>query len=52
MSTLQCKRQHAWFPDLLLITIYRDVLPGRVWREDFDWRNETYDQFCNRIGWK
>jgi len=52
MSTLQCKRQHAWFLDLLLITIYRDVLPGRVWREDFDWKNETYDEFCNRIGWK
>jgi hypothetical protein len=27
------------------------VSPELVWREDFDWRNETYEDYCRRVGW-
>jgi molybdenum cofactor biosynthesis enzyme MoaA len=31
--------------------INRGVSPELVWRKDFDWRNETYDDYCRRVGW-
>jgi molybdenum cofactor biosynthesis enzyme MoaA len=36
---------------LALKSAYRYINPKTVWRDDFDWRNETYDAFCKRIGW-
>jgi hypothetical protein len=36
---------------VILQAVQRDISPRRVWREDFDWRAETYDEFCRRIGW-
>jgi molybdenum cofactor biosynthesis enzyme MoaA len=35
----------------ILHAVQRHVRPGRVWQDDFDWRNETYDEYCGRIGW-
>jgi GTP 3',8-cyclase len=31
--------------------VNRGISPELVWREDFDWRNETYDDYCRRVGW-
>ncbi|HEV3061284.1 MAG TPA: radical SAM protein [Vicinamibacterales bacterium] len=36
---------------VILQAVQRNISPVRVWREDFDWRAETYDEFCRRIGW-
>jgi MoaA/NifB/PqqE/SkfB family radical SAM enzyme len=27
----------------------RYISPQRVWRSDFDWENETYEEFCQKI---
>ncbi len=35
---------------IALDSVLRYVSPQRVWRTDFDWRNEDYDAFCKRIG--
>jgi len=31
--------------------VNRGISPEVVWRGDFDWRNETYEDYCRRIGW-
>jgi molybdenum cofactor biosynthesis enzyme MoaA len=36
---------------VILQAVQRNVSPMKVWREDFDWRTETYEEFCRRIGW-
>lgn len=36
---------------LVLDGVYRYVSPEVVWKEDFRWREETYDDYCRRIGW-
>lgn len=40
------------YGSLALDSVLRFVSPQRVWRPDFDWRNETYDAFCKRIGFR
>ncbi|NIX78085.1 radical SAM protein [Microvirga terricola] len=30
----------------------RAVSPEFVWTKDFDWRNESLADYCNRIGWR
>jgi hypothetical protein len=35
----------------ILHAVQRHVRPGRVWQDDFDWRHETYAQYCARTGW-
>ena len=35
----------------IMQAVHRYVGPMNVWREDFDWRKESYDEFCERIGW-
>jgi len=35
---------------LIMPAVYLYVDPHQVWREDFDWRNETYDEYCRRTG--
>ncbi len=39
------------YSSLILQAVHRRITPLSVWREDFDWRHETYDDFCRRIGW-
>lgn len=36
---------------ILLPLVHRSVWPGMVWKEDFDWRNETYEAYCRRKKW-
>jgi MoaA/NifB/PqqE/SkfB family radical SAM enzyme len=36
---------------ILLPLVIRSVTPTLVWKEDFDWQNETYEVFCKRSGW-
>ncbi len=31
--------------------VNRGISPEVVWRDDFDWRNETYEDYCRRAGW-
>jgi len=37
---------------LVLEAVRRWITPRCVWRDDFDWRNETYTGYCRRTGWK
>ncbi|MFH0799362.1 MAG: radical SAM protein [Pseudomonadota bacterium] len=32
--------------------VLRYVSPRRFWKDDFDWRNESYKAYCRRIGWR
>lgn len=36
---------------VVLDAVQRIINPDVVWRSDFDWRNESYQAFCKRIGW-
>lgn len=36
---------------LLFNYTYCYISPTSFWHEDFDWRNETYNMYCNRTGW-
>lgn len=31
--------------------VNRGISPELVWRKDFDWRNETYEDYCRRTRW-
>lgn len=39
------------YGSVILDAVHRYISPQRVWREDFNWREETYDEFCRRIQW-
>jgi molybdenum cofactor biosynthesis enzyme MoaA len=39
------------FSSSVLQAVHRRITPLEVWRPDFDWRRETYDEFCKRIHW-
>lgn len=32
--------------------VLRYVSPHRIWKDDFEWRNESYRTYCKRIGWR
>jgi hypothetical protein len=36
---------------VILQAVHRYVGPMKVWREDFDWRKESYNDFCRRTGY-
>ena len=36
----------------LFSTVVRYISPQVVWRSDFDWKGESYDEYCKRIHWK
>lgn len=36
---------------ILLPLVHRHITPAKVWKEEFDWRHETYEQYLSRIGW-
>ncbi len=38
------------YHNLIMPAVYLYVDPNQVWREDFDWRNESYDEYCRRTG--
>ncbi|MBP6822992.1 MAG: radical SAM protein [Acidobacteria bacterium] len=39
------------YGSVILDSVHRYISPQRVWRHDFNWREETYEEFCHRIGW-
>ena len=39
------------YSSMILQAVHRRITPLSVWRDDFDWRTESYDAFCKRIGW-
>lgn len=39
------------YSSMILQAVHRRITPLSVWRDDFDWRHESYDEFCKRIGW-
>jgi MoaA/NifB/PqqE/SkfB family radical SAM enzyme len=39
------------YSGVVLNSVYRLVTPKVVWRDDFHWRDETYDEYCKRLGW-
>jgi hypothetical protein len=43
--------QSTNYDSLVLPAVKRYISPDVVWRSDFDWRQETYNGFCRRIGW-
>ena len=36
---------------LLVSYTYCYISPTDFWHTDFDWRNESYETYCNRTGW-
>ena len=28
------------------------ISPDKVWKDGFDWKNETFNQYCKRIAWR
>lgn len=32
--------------------VRRHVSPMGVWRPDFNWKQETYEAYCRRVGWR
>jgi len=36
---------------VILQAVHRRITPMEVWREDFNWRSESYRDFCKRIRW-
>lgn len=46
--TYRSKNQSSFVLDSVL----RTINPQRVWRPDFDWRNESYRDYCRRTGWR
>lgn len=45
-------RKSEIYGSLALDSVLRFVSPQRVWRPDFDWRNEDYEAYCMRIGFR
>lgn len=35
-----------------LPAVLRMIHPNKVWMSEFNWRTETYRQFCQKIGWR
>ena len=35
-----------------LPAVLRTIHPNKVWKVDFDWRNETYREYCRRTKWR
>ncbi len=38
------------YSSVILQAVRRHITPQVVWQPDFDWRNESYDDYCKRIG--
>lgn len=36
---------------VIVDAVHRSVKPECVWRADFDWKNETYDEYLDRTDW-
>ena len=39
------------YSSVIVDSVLRYVSPKLVWRRDFDWKNENYDEYCERIQW-
>lgn len=39
------------YGSVILDAVHRYISPQRVWRDEFNWREETYEEFCRRIQW-
>ncbi|MDJ0715923.1 MAG: radical SAM protein [Prochloraceae cyanobacterium] len=44
------KSEQEDYSAAIIDSILRYISPQRVWRTDFDWKNVTYDEFCQKIG--
>jgi molybdenum cofactor biosynthesis enzyme MoaA len=47
-STTQTKSAVSFLKPL----VHRYVSPDMVWEKGFNWRNETYEDYCRRINWR
>ena len=36
----------------ILPAVLRTIHPNKVWKPDFNWKTESYREFCKRIGWR
>ncbi len=43
--------QEKNYNSVILQAVRRHITPAVVWRPDFDWKNESYGEFCRRIHW-
>jgi len=50
-NTADPSYQTTNYNSIILEAVKRYVSPEVVWRRDFQWRTESYDEFCKRIGW-
>ena len=37
---------------LIIPAVIRHITPRTIWKEGFDWKNQTLGQFCKKIGWR
>ena len=37
---------------VILEAVLRNISPQNVWRPDFNWKEESYEDFCKRIRWR
>ncbi|MCF7741305.1 MAG: hypothetical protein K9N00_05870, partial [Candidatus Marinimicrobia bacterium] len=40
------------YSGVILDYVRRYISPQIVWQKDFDWKNETYNEYCKRIQWR
>lgn len=40
------------YSGVILDYVSRYISPQIVWQKDFDWKNETYNEYCKRIQWR
>ncbi|MEK7250691.1 MAG: radical SAM protein [Bacteroidota bacterium] len=50
-NTVDPSYQTANYNSIILEAVKRYISPEVVWRRDFNWKMESYDEFCKRIGW-
>ncbi len=44
--------QEENYNSLILQAVRRHITPQVVWRSDFNWRTESYEEFCRRTSWR
>lgn len=50
-NTADPSYQQANDNSVILEAVKRYISPEVVWRKDFNWKDESYEEFCSRIGW-
>lgn len=44
------KSEEENYGSVITEAVLRYISPERVWKSDFDWKNETYNEFCKKTG--